>query len=85
MAETYFRHGPVNGPGESLAAGLKRAVRSKKWPWITPPSSRAVDGVLQWIDEAQRLQQKWAGEALIAVGILVLLLLLGLSTGVLHE
>jgi len=50
---------------------------------VMPPSRRSNSGLLQWIREAQATQRTWARNALIAFGILFVILLLAMRLGLL--
>ncbi len=70
---------PGPGGGESRRSPSPFSARRRG---ALPPSRRAIDGVLQWIDEAHASQRTWARNALIGVlafaGLVWLALWLGL-------
>ena len=52
---------------------------------VRPPSERAVNGVLQWIAEAQVANRAWARNALSVIACFGALLLLAIRLGVVRQ
>jgi hypothetical protein len=83
MAENICRNLAVDASGHCRESATKGTDHGRKRPGVKRPSPRAVNGVLEWIDEAQSTQSTWARNALVVVGLVGVLLWLALRLGLL--
>jgi signal transduction histidine kinase len=71
--------------GSGFAPEIPRGPSSTGRPGAMPPSRRAINGLLEWVDEAQASQRTWAQRALVVIGTIVVVLWLMLRFGLLLE
>jgi hypothetical protein len=78
MAENFDLRSKLAGSGQSGTAA------SGKWHGgARPPSIRSINGLLDWIAEAQTVRGTWVGHFLTVVGVIWTLLLLASGLGLL--
>jgi hypothetical protein len=54
------------------ARGVSRSSAARRCA-VRPPSRRAINGLLKWIDDAEAAQRTWARNALVAVCVIAVL------------
>ena len=76
MDKNIYRGGAIVDPRRHVGTGIVDKTAGCKRPGGTRPSTRAIQGVLQWIDEAEAANGTWARNTLMVLSIFVVLVLL---------
>jgi hypothetical protein len=84
MVENNDARPPRRTSAEPPAAASTSETRVKKRRGVGTVSPRRINDLLAWIDEAQNVHRTWARNALIVLGVVVVLLLVALRTGLLR-
>ena len=83
MDNDIHRGGAIVNARQQVGTEIVDKVWGRKRPGVTRPSRRAIQGVVQWIDEAEITNRTWARNALIVVAVFVALVLLAARLGLL--
>jgi hypothetical protein len=68
---------------ERLCPGAAGPGTPRRRPGVRGPSPRSINGLLEWIDTAQRVNGTWIVRFLAVEGVLLALLLLASAVGLL--
>ena len=67
----------------AASSGQSGAAAGRKPRGVARPSIRSINGLLDWIAEAQAVNGTWVGNFLVVLGFLLALLLLASGLGLL--
>ena len=85
MDHSIHHGGAIVDARQDVGTEIVDKVWERKRPGVTPPSRRAIQDVVQWIDEAEIANRTWARNALIVVAVVVALVLLAARLGLLPQ
>ncbi len=85
MAESIYRDGTTRSRRRRAVAPFVGPPRSRERIGVGPPSPRSIQGLFQWIHDADRANRPWARNALVLLAFFATLVLLAIQLGVLPQ
>lgn len=85
MAESIYRDGTTRSPQRRVGVHIVDPPRSRERIGVGRPSPRTIQGLFQWIHEADRANRPWARNSLVLLALFVTLVLLAIKLGVLPQ